>query len=133
MTPFMPIRCPCGHSACKKWIMEPYFGCQCSSVDDKTKDELIAMYRDAARYRWLRDVADKMKDPCSFASDVFKGGVALDELCDLGIRDMIAAAEKRGDLEVTQTELCHCQAYPHPHPAHDTREPYTFVRRNHAS
>jgi hypothetical protein len=91
MIKFNPMPCPC---RCKKFIMSPYFGCQCSSVRAQERDELLAMERDASRYKWLRDVADKMPDPCSFASDVFKGGSALDDLCDQGIREQLIREEK---------------------------------------
>lgn len=51
---FNPKPCPCG---CKKWIMHPLFGCQCSSLTTEEKDELMAMVRDANRYRELRTVS----------------------------------------------------------------------------
>jgi hypothetical protein len=52
-TTFNPQPCPCG---CKKWIMAPWFGCQCSSVSTEEKDELMDIVRDAMRYRALRRV-----------------------------------------------------------------------------
>lgn len=48
---FNPKPCPCG---CKKWIMSPWFGCQCSSLSTKGKDELMDIARDAMRYRAIR-------------------------------------------------------------------------------
>lgn len=48
MVTFNPQPCPCG---CKKWIMSPWFGCQCSSLSTAEKDELMDMARDAERYR----------------------------------------------------------------------------------
>jgi hypothetical protein len=33
-----PIPCPCG---CKKMIMRPLFGCQCSSLSKDEADELV--------------------------------------------------------------------------------------------
>lgn len=51
MTTFTPKPCPCG---CKKWIMSPWFNCQCSSLSTAEKDELMEMARDATRYRELR-------------------------------------------------------------------------------
>ena len=51
MNTFTPRPCPCG---CKKWIMAPTFACQCSSVSASERDELMALQRDAVRYRALR-------------------------------------------------------------------------------
>jgi len=48
---FNPKPCPCG---CKKWIMHPLFGCQCSSLSTEEKDEFMEIVRDAIRYRTLR-------------------------------------------------------------------------------
>lgn len=42
------VPCPCG---CRKFIVKPYFGCQCSSLSEKEADELLAIARDAQRYR----------------------------------------------------------------------------------
>jgi hypothetical protein len=47
MTTFNPKPCPCG---CKKWIMSPWFNCQCSSVSTGEKDTLVRMARDANRW-----------------------------------------------------------------------------------
>lgn len=83
---FKPIPCPCG---CKKWIMSPWFGCQCSSLRTDDRDALVAMALDAARYRWLRSrqvriYARGEASPLERAS--------LDDVCD----EMLAA--KKVDL-----------------------------------
>ena len=78
--------CPCG---CRKFIVGPYFGCQCSSVTEQVADELIAMSRDAQRYRWLRD-GNAYAPEEGFA----RGGEDLDKLCDQGIRDQLVREEK---------------------------------------
>lgn len=76
-TTFNPRPCPCG---CKKWIMAPWFGCQCSSLSTEEKDELMTMARDAARYRWLRNGNGYAPE-----ENHAHGYEKLDRLCDAGI------------------------------------------------
>lgn len=83
MIMFAPRPCPCG---CKKFIMAPTFACQCSSVDADERDELMAMQRDAIRYRALRSRSvgvrvDVMSSPLEAQS--------LDDLVDNIVRKEI--------------------------------------------
>lgn len=69
-------KCPCG---CENFIVKPYFGCQCSSLPESEANELLAMARDAERYRHLRDGNAFMPE-----EQGVHGGEALDKLCDEG-------------------------------------------------
>lgn len=75
---FTPKPCPCG---CKKWIMSPWFGCQCSSVSAEAKNELMDIARDAMRYREIRRWAVGLINPPRSAS--FEEQVYFDAAADI--------------------------------------------------
>ena len=77
---FDPKPCPCG---CKKWIMAPWFRCQCSSLSDEEKDELMAVARDAMRYRELRLRGISGVQP--FKASTISEQCTLDAVCDIMI------------------------------------------------
>lgn len=57
MIDFNPTKCPCG---CGKWIMKPWFNCQCSSLSDSEKDEFMTIVRDADRWRTIEESSNEL-------------------------------------------------------------------------
>jgi hypothetical protein len=58
MVPFNPIKCPCG---CKKYIMEPYFHCQCSSLN-REDAEMMALIWDLGLRTFRANKRKKMRN-----------------------------------------------------------------------
>lgn len=79
--------CPCGK--CRKVVISPIFHCQDASIDRETADEIMALQRDALRYRWLRDGNGYAPE-----ENYARGGDDLDRLCDQGIKDELVREEK---------------------------------------
>ena len=80
MTLFAPKQCPCG---CKKWIMLPWFSCQCSSLSTAEKNEIMDIARDAMRYRALRLVG--ISDVQPLLRSTIAQQCTLDAVCDIMI------------------------------------------------
>jgi hypothetical protein len=87
MIEFNPKLCPCG---CKKWIMSPWFNCQCSSLSTTEKDEFMEIVRDAIRYREIRQHVVNVQ----FAQSNYVGQSQLDMIVDIMVITRKSAEEK---------------------------------------